>query len=171
MEVFGTVDDFLFEFYWNEMQYIESQLWHFKFISTAMSIYICEFLCSPQHNYRIECIFDDEKNLFSNQVWVYDIDYTYREIKIGKDTLDIQFFDGSGYSCDICRAEISRYDWMYHCTAEHSHDYCLSYLLFTKSLIVVQSWTSRGPLGSHLKNGNQWFFDHFVHFGTPRTRL
>ena len=98
----------------------------FKFISAAMAIYICEFLCEPQYNYRIRCIFEDDKNLFTDQVWTCDIMNTYQAIKDGKDTLDLQYFDGTGYTCDICRCEISRYEWMYHCTAEHSHDYCLS---------------------------------------------
>ena len=126
MDIFWSLDDFLFEFYWQEMQYIEPQAWHFKSISKAMSTYICEFLCSPNHNYRIECAFEDGTNLFTNQSWIFDIHYTYEQIKQGIDTLELQSFDGSGFTCDICRCETSRYDWMYHCVAEHSHDYCAS---------------------------------------------
>lgn len=125
MDIYEKLSDVLFDFYFDEMYNIEQNKWNFKFLTSTMTVCICEFLCEQNFNYRVRCLFDSN-DLIMQQVWVRDIEKTRNEILEGKDTLDLQNFDVTGFTCDICRCEASRYEFMYHCQSEDSHAFCIS---------------------------------------------
>ena len=125
MDYYEKLSDVLFNFYFDEMYDFEKNKWDFKFLTSTMTINICEFLCEQDFNYRVQCLFDSN-DLMMQQIWIRDIEKTRNEILEGKDTLDLQNFNVTGFTCDICRCEASRYEYMYHCGCDDSHAFCIS---------------------------------------------
>ena len=127
LELYGFLRNHLSAFYFNNMYEVEDQNWNFRYIGNLIATFIVNMLYEKEYNYRIMCIFEDANYLFVEQLWTYDISLTYKQIQKGKDTVDLQDFEGTGYTCDICRCEISRYDYMFHCKSDIDiHDYCIS---------------------------------------------
>merc|ERR1712228_91433 len=128
MNIFDALRYHLFDYLNEQMYDIEEGTddWNHKFIASLLSTFVCQFLYESDYNYRIECVFEDGMHLFMDQVWTYDIYTTFAEIQDGKETLDLQWFGGTGYTCDICRCEASRYEFMYHCLADDNHGFCVS---------------------------------------------
>eukprot|EP01084_Bolivina_argentea_P090845 163600_1 len=122
--IYSTLNAYLFQFYYFEMMEIEEHD-NFKSILSLVSSHICEFLCKYDYNYRVMCMLNDEHDLFVQQIWQYAVLKQFNDIKNGLPTADIQDFSGTGYSCSICRCELSRYEFMFFCPNSR-HGYCVS---------------------------------------------
>merc|ERR1712176_1739582 len=63
-------------------------------------------------------------------MWQYSLEQDYEDMKQGKKTQDQQEkLEQWGYSCDLCCAEVSYFEMMYHSKCDESgnpRDYCLS---------------------------------------------
>ena len=99
-------------------------------IPQSVAVYIYGFLFIEQYNHRVCCIFDGKEMLYEKQ-WAYDIEATRKDYINGRDpgTDNVQesWDPHRGYSCDICRVELSYFEYMWHCTnTEHKHDFCLT---------------------------------------------
>ena len=94
-------------------------------IPDFVGLIICQFLFTPQYNYRIHCMFDG-KEMFNELQWKYNVERTIEDYKEGRDAIAAQDgWDGTGYSCDMCRVEVSYFEYMWHCK-DMEHDFCLT---------------------------------------------
>ena len=99
---------------------------HFKHMSSLVAMNVFGYLYAPQYSHRIQCVFGDSY-LFVEEQWKYHIWRTIMEIRNGTEMHEIQSSrSGFGYTCDICRVELSWYEMMYHCECCHQHDFCVS---------------------------------------------
>ena len=129
MHMFCELSDVLIDIY-GELYYdekIDFSECQSQFIPDNVAIDIYEFLYKPMYNYRINCIFDGAE-MFGMKQWQYIVDRTIDCYKTGIDTTAPQdTWICTGYSCDICRCEVSPFEYMWHCKDEqHKHDFCLS---------------------------------------------
>eukprot|EP01084_Bolivina_argentea_P218149 370251_1 len=111
-------------------QYIdfEDEDWNFNSMAHFVAICIAEFLWSYEYNYKIQCIFDTDY-LMLNQVWLASILRYYEDARHGRDVdfeYGLQGFECIGYTCDICRIEVSWYDLAYKCDSDEEDVFCLS---------------------------------------------
>ena len=113
--------------YVNEYGYPYFNEYDSKWIPMLISSEIYGFLFSAGFNHRVNCVFDGEE-LYHGQQWSYKVKATYDDYKQGIDCLDAQdCWEAVGYSCDICRCEVSLLEFMWHCQdKECTHDFCLS---------------------------------------------
>ena len=68
--------------------------------------------------------------MFVEEQWRYSVNRHYRCIRDGLETVDLQdTWNFWGYTCDICRVELSYFEMMYHCRcvqSPHKHDICIT---------------------------------------------
>eukprot|EP01084_Bolivina_argentea_P254895 428628_1 len=132
-QLHSCVQDTYFPMYNAEI--IDDEYWQIPFLCQSMAFNIYELLYLPEFNYHVKCPFDGNE-LFCRQQWSFYLNANINAIQKGLEIAynDIQdsWQSGSGYSCDICRLEMSYYEFMYHsdtgngqCT-DVQHDYCLS---------------------------------------------
>ena len=78
---------------------------------------------------------DGDDGLLYESQWRYHIEKTYLAHKRGMEVSELQSrWNGTGYSCDLCRIELSYYEFMYHCQDyddnhqcnKQKHDFCVS---------------------------------------------
>ena len=126
MEMFSALSS-VFEGQW--LQSDEAMLYQeheTKFVGAWMARKIHSFLFSVDHQYRIGCVFDGH-NLFVDEQWEFMVDRTFKAIREGLDTVDLQeSWNYWGYTCDICRVELSYFETAYHCECQHKHDFCIT---------------------------------------------
>eukprot|EP01083_Nonionella_stella_P178002 627530_1 len=116
--------------------YVEDEVYHGSHMASLISTYICQCLYAPDYTYRFECLFCNTF-LFSNNQWEFSIAEYAHQIQNGIQMTEIQRArDCMGYSCDICRVELSWYEISYHCYGRPRHDFCVSCV---HSLLTQQS--------------------------------
>lgn len=101
----------------------------FKYLNQAISTEIYKFLYEEEYNYRFRCLFcSDSHYLHLKPQWSYHLKNNLLAMRKGKDVSDIQnAWECTGYSCDLCRIELSYFEYVYHCDNQigDEHDYCL----------------------------------------------
>eukprot|EP01084_Bolivina_argentea_P163785 284875_1 len=127
INVYNELCDILSDFCILEMNDMETEHFHYEFMNKIIAMNIYYFLFDQSYSYRIQCVFGNSF-LFYEEQWKYHILRTYNALKKGNMSMqEVQGSrDGFGYTCDICRVELSWYDYMYHCGCEHQHDFCLT---------------------------------------------
>lgn len=137
IELYHVLNDNLNDIYkglWYD-DIIDDAQHEIEYLSNFVSVMIYKCLYRSKYNYRIECIFDDQELLYESQ-WKYHTQKTLYALKKGIETSEIQArWNCTGYSCDLCRIEVSYYEFMYHCDDgcddkrygwQHKHDFCVS---------------------------------------------
>ena len=127
LEIYCILCDYLRDFYWLECNDSEEEMHHFGFMASEISMEIYGFLFEKQYNYRIGCMLGNDGILFYEKQWRYHVLRTLKNLRNGVKMNKVQNArDAFGYTCDICRSEISWYEIMYHCTCTHQHDFCVT---------------------------------------------
>ena len=103
----------------------------FKFMWSWMAMNIHSFLFSPDYEYRIGCV-SDSCQLNAEWLWQYDLRRALGNSEACEDA-DIQgnweyLPDYVGYTCDICRVEMSWFEMAYYCEPGNDHHFCVSCL-------------------------------------------
>ena len=95
-------------------------------IAKSVALEIWKLLFEPQFYHRVQCIYDGY-DLFDSEQWAFEVNKTISDHLDGIDCRDLQnSWDAFGYSCDICRIDVTFFDYMWHCkNGDHRHDFCL----------------------------------------------
>lgn len=101
-------------------------------MGTLIASSVFPFLFEHEHEHRIGCVFcTDERPLFAENQWRFNIAWTLIKQRAGIKTDDIQqdmAWDREGYMCDLCRKEMSHFEMSFHCgdVTSREHDLCIS---------------------------------------------
>ena len=97
-------------------------------IAKSVAVQVYKLLFEPEFYHRVGCIFDGEE-MFNSEQWTFEVNKTISDYQEGIDCRELQkSWDAFGYSCDICRIDVTFFDFMWHCKRHHNdrHDFCLS---------------------------------------------
>ena len=144
VNIYQSLCEYLFQFYWSEMYEIEDcldknsldNIGYMKVLGMMVGTNIYKFLFDIDYNYKIQCVYG-YSYLYYDQQWKYHILRQFNEIRKKTKMYDLQDSRNRlGYTCDICRVELNWYEFVYHCKCNvnnnnindynHAHDYCIS---------------------------------------------